>query len=206
MDPVACVDAVAAALAAETGAPDFTEKATVTRGADGKVKIRFAVDRETDVTVAIENAKGEIVRHLVAGRLGPNAPPPLTAHTLAQSLDWDGCDNDGRPVRSGRYRVRVGLGLTAAPAGFIGENRDPLADYDALCAELERFDPELAKRPQVVAMTKADLTEVRDAFELVRERFAKRGVPIHLVSAATGEGIPELKAELHELWSSTTAG
>jgi GTP-binding protein len=37
------------------------------------------------------------------------------------------------------------------------EDRAPLADYVALRTELQRFDPELAKRPEIVAMTKADI-------------------------------------------------
>src|SRR5450432_1422035 len=50
----------------------------------------------------------------------------------------------------------------------FGEERDPIADYDALMKELARFDPELAKRPQLVAMSKADLPEVREAYELIK--------------------------------------
>ncbi len=79
------------------------------------------------------------------------------------------------------------------------EGRDPLSDYDALMTELENFDPELAKRPQLVAMTKSDLSEVREAYEKVRPRFAKRGVKLHLVSSATGEGVRELTVALYKL-------
>jgi GTP-binding protein len=81
----------------------------------------------------------------------------------------------------------------------FGEGRDPLKDYDALMLELERFDPELAKRPQIVAMTKADLPEVREAFDLVKKRFAKRKIPIYLVSAVTGEGVRDLSIALYKL-------
>jgi GTP-binding protein len=81
----------------------------------------------------------------------------------------------------------------------FGEERDPLADYDALMKELARFDPELAKRPQLVAMSKADLPEVREAYEVVKKRFAKRKVDLHLVSAATGEGVRELSIALYKL-------
>jgi GTP-binding protein len=79
------------------------------------------------------------------------------------------------------------------------EGRDPLKDYDALMTELERFDPELAQRPQLVAMTKSDLPEVREAHEQLRARFAKRGLALHLVSSATGEGVRELTVELYKL-------
>jgi len=76
------------------------------------------------------------------------------------------------------------------------EGRDPMSDYLALTAELAKFDPELARRPTVVAMSKADLPEVREAWERLRPAFAKRKVKLHLVSAATGEGVRELLFEL----------
>lgn len=79
------------------------------------------------------------------------------------------------------------------------EHRSPLADYDALQKELRAFDPELAKRPQIVAMTKADLPEVREAFEQAKKAFAKRKIPLRLISAATNEGIRELCIDLYRL-------
>lgn len=79
------------------------------------------------------------------------------------------------------------------------EGRDPVADYEALQHELAAFDPELAKRPQLVAMTKSDLPEVRDAFEAARKAFAKKKIPLRLVSAATHDGIRELCVDLYKL-------
>ncbi len=73
-----------------------------------------------------------------------------------------------------------------------GEGRDPLADYDVINAELAKFDPELAKRPQIVAMSKGDLPDVKEAWKKAKKRFARRGVDLKLVSAATGEGVREI--------------
>ncbi len=80
-----------------------------------------------------------------------------------------------------------------------GEGREPLADFDAINAELAKFDPELAKRPQIVAMSKGDLPEVKEAWKKAKKRFARRGVDLKLVSAATGEGVRELVFALHAL-------
>jgi GTP-binding protein len=80
-----------------------------------------------------------------------------------------------------------------------GEGREPMADFDAINAELEKFDPEVARRPQVVALSKADVTEVREAYPQLKKRFARRRVPLRLVSAATGEGVRELLVELYRL-------
>ncbi|WP_437579276.1 GTPase ObgE [Sorangium sp. So ce887] len=77
-----------------------------------------------------------------------------------------------------------------------GEGREPLADYRALRKELKKFSPAIADRPEIVALTKADLTEVREAYPMLKARFAKAKVKLHLVSAATGEGVPELINEL----------
>ncbi|MBL9020802.1 MAG: GTPase ObgE [Myxococcales bacterium] len=72
------------------------------------------------------------------------------------------------------------------------DGRDPLADYLALRKELETFSPELGKRPEVVALSKADLPEVREAHEKLAARFAKKGVRLRLVSAATKDGLDDL--------------
>ena len=82
-----------------------------------------------------------------------------------------------------------------------GEDRDPLADYRALRKELKRFSPELAERPEIVALSKADLPEVREAYPALKKRFSKAGVKLRLVSAATREGLDELLAELAEMVS-----
>lgn len=82
-----------------------------------------------------------------------------------------------------------------------GEGRDPVKDFDALMKELGEFDPELAKRPMVVAMTKADLTEVREAYAKVKTRFRRKGIDLRLVSAATGDGVRELLFALSAILS-----
>ncbi len=48
-------------------------------------------------------------------------------------------------------------------------------------------------------MTKSDLPEVREAYETIRKRFAKRKIPLHLVSSATGDGVRELSIALCKL-------
>jgi hypothetical protein len=84
---------------------------------DGKIKIDFAVSRDTDVAVYVENAKGDVVRHLVAGVLGKNPPPPLKPDSLEQMVEWDGKDDDGKPPVGGPFKARVALGLKVGYAG-----------------------------------------------------------------------------------------
>lgn len=76
--------------------------------------------------------------------------------------------------------------------------RSPVGDYRVIRRELERFSQELAGREQVVAMTKADLPEVREAYPAARAELAEQGVELHLVSAATREGLDALMKLLAE--------
>lgn len=69
---------------------------------------------------------------------------------------------------------------------------DPLETRGVLEAELAQHSPELAEKPRVFALNKADIAENRTRFEDIKGRF---DTP-HLISAATGEGVPELLARL----------
>ncbi|MFC1479467.1 hypothetical protein ACFL6F_02620, partial [Planctomycetota bacterium] len=89
----------------------FTKKPTAKREGD-KVKIEFKVSSETDVAVYILGKDNNIIRHLAAGVLGKNPPPPLKANSLSQSIEWDRKDDDGKKV-AGNVKVRVAAGLKA---------------------------------------------------------------------------------------------
>jgi GTP-binding protein len=93
-------------------------------------------------------------------------------------------------------RTRGLLHLLSVDAGA---GRDLLTDFDTINAELREFDPALAERPQIVAVSKADLPDAREAWERARKPFADRGIDLKLVSAATGEGVRELLFALYAL-------
>ncbi len=89
----------------------FTEKPVVRRDGD-RVTITFATKALCDVTAAIENTEGKIVRHLASGVLGVNAPPPFQKNSLEQTLVWDGKDDQGDYIDDkDALAVRVSLGL-----------------------------------------------------------------------------------------------
>lgn len=74
------------------------------------------------------------------------------------------------------------------------EGRDPVADVHAINRELEAYDPNLAKRPQVIAANKIDaLPEGEDgAVEAVRREFEPKGTAVFPISAVSGQGVREL--------------
>lgn len=76
-----------------------------------EVEINFEVSEVTDVAVYVEDARGQVVRHLVAGVLGKNAPPPLQRKSLSQTVVWDGKADYGVPAGVGTFKVRVALGV-----------------------------------------------------------------------------------------------
>jgi len=67
-----------------------------------------------------------------------------------------------------------------------------LDDHRILCSELERFDPELARRPMLTAVSKLDLPDVREALPAFRAAMAEQGVEVFPFSAATREGVEAL--------------
>lgn len=91
---------------------EFVQKPTITKRGD-KFAIAFVSKGKCDATVAIVDGQGKVVRHLASGVLGKNAPWPFKQDSLAQSVEWDGKDDLGKPVSAG-CKVKVGLGLKAS--------------------------------------------------------------------------------------------
>jgi GTPase len=72
------------------------------------------------------------------------------------------------------------------------QDRDLAADYDAINRELALFDPVLGEKAQVVAANKLDVPEAVPRAEAFAAALGKRGVRVHLISGATGGGVPAL--------------
>lgn len=75
------------------------------------------------------------------------------------------------------------------------EGRDPIEDINTINAELEAYNPELMKRPQVIAANKTDALYDEDGEEVlkkIRETFEPQGIPVFPISAVSGKGVKEL--------------
>jgi GTPase len=86
--------------------------------------------------------------------------------------------------------------------------RDPVSDLDTIEAELAAYEaiagPGLTgisfrDRPRLVALNKIDVPEARDLADLVKAELAARGLAVYEVSAATTEGLRELKFAMAEV-------
>ncbi|HSD87902.1 MAG TPA: GTPase ObgE [Kofleriaceae bacterium] len=93
-------------------------------------------------------------------------------------------------------RCRVLLHIVEATF-TVGPDRSPKADFEVINRELARYAPDLAKKPQVVVLNKVDAIDPKDIEEYRRE-FAAEGIHLHAMSAATGQGVPEV---LEKVWS-----
>ncbi|GHG69610.1 GTPase ObgE [Comamonas sp. JC664] len=83
--------------------------------------------------------------------------------------------------------------------GAEGEGRAPLHDFDVLNAELAKYSPELASKPQVVAANKQDLPDAQARLADFTEALRERGIRVYPVSCATGEGMQPLMDSVAEV-------
>jgi GTP-binding protein len=76
-----------------------------------------------------------------------------------------------------------------------GSSPSPAEDMARVNTELSLFDSALAQKPQLVVVNKIDLPQVRARLAEIEGSFTGAGTEVFFVSAATGEGIPELMTE-----------
>ncbi len=82
------------------------------------------------------------------------------------------------------------------------EGRDPIVDIHTINSELKQYNPELLKRPQVIAANKIDALyeqENDDAIILLKEEFEPQGIKVFPISAVSGKGIKELLYYVSEM-------
>jgi GTP-binding protein len=77
---------------------------------------------------------------------------------------------------------------TRALLVLLDASDEPEAAYETLIGELARYGQGLSEKPRIVALNKTDLPDVATGEEL--PRFG--GEDVYLVSALTGDGLPEL--------------
>lgn len=72
---------------------------------------------------------------------------------------------------------------------FPLDDRDPVENYKSIRHELQNYNPQLARKPEVLVLSKSELTES----EAVRRRVEEAlGKPVLAISAVTGQGLSDL--------------
>lgn len=81
------------------------------------------------------------------------------------------------------------------------EGRDPVEDIRTIQRELASYDPELLKKPAVIAANKIDVIQPEegeeDPIERLKNTFEPEGLKVFPVSAASNQGLKEL---LYHVW------
>lgn len=101
-------------------------------------------------------------------------------------------------------RCRILVHLVDAQAPDLDPSRSLEGDYEAINRELANYSPELARRPQIVAINKCDVPEARERAEAFAADLRKRqpGLGVYLISAFTRDGVNAvLDACAEALWS-----
>ncbi len=89
-------------------------------------------------------------------------------------------------------RTRVIIHLVDAAST---EGRDPIEDIRTINAELANYNPELLKKPQIIAANKLDVLygeDVDEALNKIKEAFEPEGMKVFGISAVSGKGVKEL--------------
>lgn len=76
------------------------------------------------------------------------------------------------------------------------DGTDPIENYRAIREELRLYDEELATRPELPIVTKAEMAGAAEVAEKLT-KVARR--PVMLISSVTGKGLPDLARELVRL-------
>ena len=97
-----------------------------------------------------------------------------------------------------RHIERCAVLVHVIDSATLEPGRDPVADIDAIEAELSQYGG-LTDRPRLVAINKVDVPDGRDLAEIVRPDLEERGYRVFEVSAATREGLKELTYAMAEL-------
>jgi GTP-binding protein len=85
-----------------------------------------------------------------------------------------------------------------------GLEDNPILDFAQINTELSLFDPELAKKPQVVAVNKMDLPDVQKRWNDIEKELKKKGITPIPISAVTGYNLNSLLYKAAELLSNTS--
>ena len=84
-----------------------------------------------------------------------------------------------------------------------GLSDDPVADYSQINTELSLFDPNLAKKPQIVAFNKIDQPEVQERLADIQKKFRKLKVEFMTISALARTNTRDLLIKAHQLLAET---
>ena len=97
-------------------------------------------------------------------------------------------------------RTRVIIHIVDAAGS---EGRNPVEDIYSINKELENYNPEIARIPQVIAANKTDMIFAQegesDPVQILKEEFEPKGIRVYPISAISGKGIREMLYQVRHM-------
>jgi GTP-binding protein len=84
-----------------------------------------------------------------------------------------------------------------------GMSEDPIADFSQINSEMALFDPDLVRKPQVVAFNKMDLPDVQEKWAGIKKTLEKKGYEVYSISAAERTDLRPLLWRAYQLIQDT---
>ena len=79
-----------------------------------------------------------------------------------------------------------------------GLSEDPLADFSQINSELALFDPNIAKKPQIVVLNKIDQPDVQERLKSIKASFKKKKVDLLTASAMARTNTSDVLIAAHQ--------
>ena len=180
---------------------------TAERGEPGEEKrLRLELKLIADIgLIGVPNAGKSTLLSVLTNAKPKIAPYPFT--TLEPNLGVAEVDDDNSVVLADIPGLiegaSEGIGLGHDFLRHIQRTRvlihlldglspDPVADYSQIMTELSLFDPDLARKPQIVALNKIDQPEVQARLAAIKKAMKKKKVEFMTISALARTDVREL--------------
>ena len=85
------------------------------------------------------------------------------------------------------------------------DGSDPLENYDQIRGELRQYEVDLTKRPEILAISKAELPGAKEVQQQLREHL-NSDREVLLISAVTGQGLDVLRERIWSILRGAAAG
>jgi GTP-binding protein len=166
--------------------------------------------------IGVPNAGKSTLLSVLTNAKPKIAPYPFT--TLAPNLGVANIDDDTTVVLADIPGLIEGASLGAGLGhDFLrhiqrtrvlihlldGLSEDPVADYSQINSELSLFDPNVAKKPQIVALNKIDQPEVQERLGDIQKKFKKLKVELMTISALARTNTRDLLIKAHQKLADT---
>jgi len=98
-----------------------------------------------------------------------------------------------------RHVERTKVLIHVVDAAGLESDKTPVEAVNAINNELEAYNPDLLKRPQIIAANKMDLLENEDSLAELKAMAKENNWPFFTISAATNSGLGELMRAASEI-------